>query len=215
MKILTVDDHAMMRDGLRLILESQEDMCVVGEAQNGREAVRLAKSLRPDIVIMDIAMAELNGIEATRRITDICPGTKVVILTMHSSAEHIYRALKSGATGFVLKESAGRELVTALRIVHKGKRYLSQEAASVMTDDYLERCDSSAHASPLERLSPREREVLQLVAEGRSSKEIGDAIHISPKSVDTYRSRLMQKLAVDNLAGLIKFAINHGLTKTK
>ena len=157
-------------------------------------------------------LGSINGVEATARIAEHCPGTRVLILSMHSTAEHIYRALKAGAVGYILKESAGRELVDAVRAVHGGTQYLSQPVAAIITGDYLEQRDLAARRSPLERLSPREREVLQLVVEGKASKQIGDAIHISPKSVDTYRSRLMQKLGVDNVAALVRFAIEHGLT---
>ena len=212
MRILIADDHAIMRDGLRMILEAQDGMTVVGEASDGRQAVHLARQLHPDVVIMDIAMPELNGIEATGQIVEACARTRVVMLSMHSGAERVYRALKAGAMGFVLKESAGRELVDAIRAVHAEKRYLSRPVAEVVTTDYMERRDAARQVSPVDSLSPREREVLQLVAEGKSSKEIAEAIRVSPKSVDTYRSRLMQKLRIDNVPDLVRFAMKHGVT---
>lgn len=211
MKIIIADDHAIMREGLRMILEAQPDMTVAGETDDGRKAVSLARKLRPDVVVMDIAMAGLNGIEATARIAGECPATRVVILSMHSGSEYIARALKSGALGYVLKESAGRELVEAVRSVHAGKRFLSQAVAAVVAENYLDQLGESQKTDPIDRLSTREREVLQLVAEGKTSRQIAEIIHVSPKSIDTYRSRVMLKLGIDNLPALIKFAIQHGV----
>ncbi len=210
-RVFLADDHAVVRDGLRLILEAQGDIAVVGEAANGHQAVRLVQQLRPDVVVMDIAMPELNGIEATREIRQSCPATQAVILSMHSTAEHIFRALEAGARGYLLKESAGLEVVEAVRAVHAGRRYLSQRISDTVIDDYL-RQRQAATKDPLERLTPRERQVLQLVAEGKSSAEIGDILFLSPKTVDTYRSRLMQKLGLSDLPSLIRFAIQHGIT---
>jgi len=211
-KVFLADDHAVVRDGLRFILEAQGDIKVVGEAVNGLQAVDQVKKLRPDVVVMDIAMPELNGIEATYEIRQSCPSTQIVILSVHGTSEHIFRALQAGARGYLLKESAGTEVVTAVRVIHSGRRYLSQKIDEILIDDYIHQQGAIEAKSPLESLSQREREVLQLLVEGKSSKEIGKILYLSPKTVETYRSRLMQKLGVSNLPDLIKFAIQHGLT---
>jgi DNA-binding NarL/FixJ family response regulator len=211
-RVLLADDHAVVRDGLRYILEAQADISVVGEAANGLDAVTQVRRLKPDVVVMDIAMPELNGIEATRQIRTEVPKTQVVMLSVYSSSEHIYRALKAGARGYLLKESAGAEVVIAVRAVYAGRRYLCEKIADTMIDAYVEQREAAEAKSPLERLSSREREVLQLVVEGKSSKEIANIVHLSPKSVETYRSRLMKKLGVHDLPSLVKFAIQHGLT---
>jgi len=210
--VVLADDHAIVRDGLRMILEAQGDITVVGDAADGRQAVRLIQQLRPDVAVIDIAMPELNGIEATHEIRQTCPDTQVVILSMHSTAEHVFRALQAGAQGYLLKESAGMEMVEAVRAVHAGRRYLSQRITETMIDDYLRQRQAAERKSPLERLTPREREVLQLVVEGKSSAEIGDILSLSPKTVETYRSRLMRKLGLRDLPSLVKFAIQHGIT---
>lgn len=210
--VLLADDHAIVRDGLKLLLESQPGIKVTGEAMNGRDAVRLTMKLHPDIVIMDIAMPELNGIEAASQIRDNCPSSKVIILSMHSSTEHIYRSLKAGARGYLLKESAGVEVVSAVKAVFSGGRYLSQKISDRVIEDYLKKHEDKEAENLLDRLSPRELEILQLVVEGRSSADIAGIIFLSPKTVETYRSRLMQKLNVTDLPGLVKFAIKHGLT---
>jgi len=209
--VFLADDHTVVRDGLRLLLEAQPDIEVVGDTDNGRSAVQRIAQLRPDIAIIDIAMPDLNGIEATRQICKTAPSTQVIILSMHSTTEHIFHALQGGARGYLLKESAGFELVNAVRTVHSGRRYLSDKISDLIIDDYLH-WRQEAEATPLSRLSSREREVLQLVAEGKSSLEIAGVLCLSPKTVDTYRSRLMNKLGIDDLAGLVKFAIQHGLT---
>jgi DNA-binding NarL/FixJ family response regulator len=161
---------------------------------------------------MDIIMPELNGIEATRRICEACPSTKVIILSMHVSSEHILRAFRSGARGYLLKESAGNEVVDAVRTVHDGQRYLSKDISEMVLNDYIHQQQMTKSESPLERLSPRERDILQLVVEGKSNADIADTLHLSPATVGTYRSRLMQKLEIDDLPSLVKFAIQHGLT---
>jgi DNA-binding NarL/FixJ family response regulator len=210
--VFIADDHAIVRDGLRALLEAERDITVIGEAANGRDAVRQVAELGPDIAILDISMPELNGIEAAEQIHETCPPTQVIILSMHSTSEHIFRALQAGARGYLLKESAGVEVAKAIRAVRAGRRYLSQEIAEGMIDDYVQYRAVVETKSPLERLSPREREILQLVVEGKSSAEIADMLFLSPKTVGTYRSRLMQKLSIDDLPSLVKFAIQHGLT---
>jgi DNA-binding NarL/FixJ family response regulator len=205
---MLADDHAVVRDGLRALLEGGNDLQVVGVAGNGREAVAEALRLRPDIVIMDIAMPELDGVEATRRIVERCPETRVLILSMYLSAEHIYRALQAGAQGYVLKESAGEEVVDAIRALRAGKRYLSHRITETVIDDYLR---EGTNVSPLDSLSLRERDVLQLVVEGRTNAAIAQALSLSPKTVETYRARIMKKLKVRDTVELVKFSMRHGL----
>lgn len=208
--VFLVDDHTIVRDGLRYLLEAQKNIRVVGEASDGREAIRKVRRLRPDIVIMDILMAGLNGIEAAGQICRECPATRVIMLSMQSSSESIVRALKAGASGYLLKESAGRELVNAIHEVHAGRRYLSPKVSEQVIGACLNRAEEMR--DPLATLSRREREVLQLVVEGRTSAEIADTLFLSVKTVETYRSRLMQKLGIRDIPALIKFAIQHGLT---
>jgi len=205
---MLADDHAVVRDGLRALLEGGNDLQVVGVAGNGREAVSEALRLRPDIVIMDIAMPELDGVEATRRIVERSPETRVLILSMYLSAEHIYRALQAGAQGYVLKESAGEEVVDAIRALRAGKRYLSHRITETVIDDYLR---EGTNVSPLDSLSLRERDVLQLVVEGRTNAAIAQALSLSPKTVETYRARIMKKLKVKDTVELVKFSMRHGL----
>ncbi len=208
-KVLLADDHAVVRDGLALVLQSQAEMQVVGKAADGRTAVQETVRLEPNVVVMDIAMPLLNGIEATEQIRDRCPDTEVLILSVHSSAEHVFRALRAGALGYVLKESAGSEVIAAVRSVSARQRYLGAKIADTVIEDYIRQRHT---VSPLDSLSPRERQILQLVAEGKTSAEGAAILAISPKSVDTYRSRLMQKLGIGDLPSLVKFAIQHGLT---
>jgi DNA-binding NarL/FixJ family response regulator len=210
-KVFLADDHAVVREGLSLLLDTQAGITVVGEAADGRKAVRQVERLCPDVVVMDIAMPEMNGIEATAQIRNICPSTQVVILSMHSSAEHILRALRAGALGYLLKESAGKELIQAVQTVYGGRRYLSRQIAESAIDDYISGSPATQDKNLLESLSSREREVLQLVAEGKSSTEIAEVLYLSPKTIETYRSRLMHKLGISDLPGLVKFAIQQGL----
>jgi DNA-binding NarL/FixJ family response regulator len=210
--VFLADDHTVVRDGLRVLLETQHDITVIGDAANGRDAVRQVAELCPDVAVMDIAMPELNGIEATYQIRQLCPATQIVILSIHSTTEHIFRALQAGARGYLLKESAGAEVVNAVRVAYAGRRYLSHKITDKVLDDYVLQQETLKAPSPLERLSPREREVLQLVVEGKSSVEIADILSLSPKTVETYRSRLMHKLGINDLPNLVKFAIQHGLT---
>jgi DNA-binding NarL/FixJ family response regulator len=209
-RVLLADDHAVVRDGLRALLEAQPGIEVVGDVSNGREAVREAQRLLPDVVVMDIAMPGLNGIEATLQIQEISPPPRILILSMHSTTEHIFRALQAGARGYLLKDSAGKEVVEAVRVVHAGRRYLSQKIAATVIDDYI----AERHrTSPLDSLSRRERQILQLIAEGKTSAEVGAMLFLSPKTVDTYRSRMMHKLGIGDLPKLVKFAIQNGITQ--
>lgn len=206
-RVLLADDHALMRQGLRALLTSSGDIEVVGEAGNGRDAQRLALKCQPDVVLMDITMPDLNGIEAARIIHLKSPATQVVILSMHQSAEYVYRAFEAGACGYLLKEMAVDEVITAVRTVYVGKQYICPALATFVQIPGVKKS-----FSPLNSLSSRERQVLQLVVEGGTSIEIAHRIHLSPKSVDTYRSRLMAKLGVRDLPTLVKFALEHGLT---
>lgn len=211
-KIFLADDHAVVRDGLNALLNAQSDLSVIGMAANGREAVQQVHQLHPDVVVMDVTMPELNGIEATYQICRSQPETKVIILSMHGNTEHIVRALQVGACGYLLKDSAGMEVAQAVRSVATGQRYLSQKISDKVIDAYVQQYDGRVDTTPLDRLSPRERETLQLVVEGKSTSEIAEILFLSPKTIETYRSRLMQKLEIHNLPSLVKFAIQHGLT---
>ena len=213
--VFLADDHTVVRDGLKLLLESQPDIKVVGDAPDGRLALQQLGRLRPDVAILDIAMPGLNGIEITEQLKQVAPITKVVILSMHSTPEHIYRALQAGARGYLLKESAGQEVVKAVRSVQGGRRYLSEEISDQVINGFIRHGKETAEESPLERLSIREREILQLVVEGKSSAQIAKILFLSTKTVETYRSRMMQKLGIGDLPGLVKFAIQHGLTPIK
>ena len=210
--VFIADDHAVVRDGLRYLLEAQPDIEVIGDAADGRETVRLVTQLKPDVAIMDITMPELNGIDATLQIRDVCPSTKVIILSMHANTRHIARALQAGAQGYLVKESAGIEVVKAVRTVYAGHHYLSQVVSDVVINDYVSQQRATEHKGPLESLSAREREVLQLVVEGHSSTEIAGILNLSPKTVESYRSRLMHKLEISDLPSLVRFAIRQGLT---
>lgn len=210
--IILADDHAIVRDGLRSLLEAHSELKVIGDAANGRDALQLVDHSCPDIAILDIAMPEMNGIEATRQINDICPKTQVIILSMHATSKHVYRALQAGARGYLLKASAGFEVVDAIHAVFEGRRYLSQKISDIIIEDYITQREIEEAENPLDRLSAREREILQLVVEGKSSSDIAQILSLSSSTVDTYRSRLMQKLAINDIPTLVKFAIRHGIT---
>jgi DNA-binding NarL/FixJ family response regulator len=205
--VILADDHPVVRDGLCFLLNAQSDIKVVGTADNGHEAVQLTTKLNPNVVVMDIAMPLLNGIEATQQITSTCPHTRVMILSIHFTSIHIQRALQAGAMGYLLKESAGEEVVEAIRTVHEGRRYLSRKIAETVVEDYVRQGGGDV----LEGLSPRERQVLQLIAEGKTSAEAAAILYLSVKTVETYRSRFMQKLGLKDMTALVKFAIQHGI----
>lgn len=207
-RVLIADDHAVIRDGMRLVLETAGGISVVGSAANGRQAIVECARLAPDVVVLDIAMPELNGIEAIESIRIRSPATRVVMLSMHLDSDYVRRALRQGASAYLLKESAGSEVVDAVRSVHAGRRYLSPQVANLIADELA----APAGPSRLDALSTRERHVLQQLAEGHTSAEIAQTLALSPKTIETYRSRLMRKLGMDDLPSLVKFAIKHGLT---
>ncbi len=208
--VLIADDHAVVRDGLVALLAETGDIEVVGVAATGRDALREAERLQPDIALLDISMPDLDGIAAAGRLRAKSPRTQVIMLSMHVSREYIYLALQAGARGYLVKDSAGRDVIEAVRAVHAGKRYLSPQITDELVGDFL--LDEGRSVGPLGSLSEREREILELVVEGRSSAQIGTTLHLSPKTIETYRSRLMQKLGVGDITGLVKFAVKHGLT---
>lgn len=206
-KILIADDHGVVAEGLKHLIEVQPDMQVVGTVGDGREAVRLAREARPDVVLMDLSMPELNGADATRAILERDSRCRVIVLSMYAEREYVRRALKAGASGYVVKRSAAKEVVDAIRAVYAGQRYLSPRVADVVIDDYT----AEDKQDPLARLSAREREVLQLLAEGRTGAEIAARLALSQKTVETYRARLVEKLGIRDVAGLVKFAIQRGI----
>jgi len=210
-KILLADDHEIVLDGLQNLLSKEIDVEVVGEVKDGRQAVRTAEELEPDIIIMDITMPSLNGIEATRQIIDSLPDTKIIVLSMHTGREFISEALQAGAMGYLLKDCAFQELTDAIESVKNSKVYLSQEITDLVVEDYVHKL-SSAEDIKTDILTSREREVLQLIAEGNSTKAIADMLFLSRKTIETYRSRLKDKLNVKSVAELTKYAIREGLT---
>ena len=205
-RILLADDHALVRQGFRMILAAQPDMEIVGEAGNGREAVELAEKLQPDIVIMDVTMPELNGIEATRRITTAAPRARVLALSMHKDSVYVREVLRAGARGYLLKDSGAGDLVTAVRAVAQGEGYLSPAVSDAVLDDYRKHV-----TNPIDLLSSREREVLQMLAEGKTNKEIAGVLNLSVYTVDAHRGRIMEKLNVHSINELVRFAVRNGL----
>lgn len=206
-RILLCDDHALVRAGFRALLAFVDDFEVVGEAANGRDALRLIRSLGPDVVLMDIAMPELNGLDATARATRESPGSRILIVSMHASESYVFEALNAGAAGYVLKNTDAAELERAIRTVTRGERYLAP-AVSEYVVARLRRNDAQPDG---EQLSSRQREVLQLIAEGRSTREIADRLHLSAKTVETHRAQLMERLKIRDVAGLTRYAIRVGL----
>lgn len=210
--VYIADDHAVVRDGLRLLLEANPDIKVVGDAASGEQALREIQILNPDVVIMDISMPDMNGISVTEQVLQASPQLRVIILSMLGTPEHVHRALQAGARGYLLKDSAGREVMEAVLAVNAGNTYLSQPIQSILISDYARPRDASQTQDPLAALSQREREVLQFVVDGRTSAEIASLLFLSPKTVESYRSRLMHKLGVSDVGELIKLAMRLGLT---
>jgi DNA-binding NarL/FixJ family response regulator len=205
-RILLADDHAVVRQGFRMILSAHPDLEIVGEAGNGREAVELAATLRPDVVVMDVAMPELNGIEATRRLTADNPHTRVVALSMHKDSVYVREILRAGARGYLLKDSVADDLVAAVRAVAAGEGYLSPGVSNAVLDDYRKHV-----TNPIDLLSSREREVLQMLAEGKTNKEIAVVLNLSVYTVEAHRGRIMEKLNVHSINELVRFAVRNGL----
>jgi DNA-binding NarL/FixJ family response regulator len=212
-RILLADDHALVRAGIRSLLEKIPNVQVVGEASTGREALEMVKTRLPNLVLMDIAMAELGGLEALPRITKDFPGVKVIILSAHANEEYVIRALRGGAAGYMLKDAATAELQLAIDSVAQDKTYLSPSISRTVINSYLERV--GGQLSPLEQLTPRQREILQLIAEGKNTKEIASDLDISFKTVESHRLQLMERLNIHDIAGLVRYAIRSGLVSAE
>jgi DNA-binding NarL/FixJ family response regulator len=205
-RILLADDHAVVRQGFKMILAEQPDMEIAGEAGNGREALALAASLKPDIVVMDVAMPELNGIEATRRMSEAAPYARVVALSMHKDSVYVREILRAGARGYLLKDSDAGDLVSAIRSVANGEGYISPAVSNAVLDDYRRHV-----TNPIDMLTSREREVLQMLAEGKTNKEIAAILNLSVYTVDAHRGRIMEKLNLHSINELVRFAVRNGL----
>lgn len=205
-RIMLADDHSVVRQGFRRILESQDDMEIVGEASNGNEALREAAELKPDVIVMDVAMPELNGIEATRRLSETSGKTRVLALSMHKDAVYVREILRAGARGYLLKDAFDSDLVAAVRAVARGEAYLSPAISDSVLADYRQHV-----TDPIDLLTTREREVLQLIAEGKTNKEVAGMLHLSVYTVDAHRSRIMEKLNLHSTGELVRFAVRKGL----
>lgn len=209
--ILLADDHTVMRRGLRLLLESQPDLCVVAEAADGRQAIEQAEATTPDVAVMDIAMPNLSGIEAAQRISAVLPNVAIVILSMHSDEGYVLRALKAGVKGYVLKGCAEDDLIQAIRTVHQGKTFFSPDISRMLVEDYIREIRTRGAEESYDLLTSREREILQLLAERRSNKEIATALNLSPYTVETHRRNLQEKLNLHSFAELILYAVRKGV----
>jgi len=210
-RIVLADDHAVMRTGLRLVLERQVDFTVVGEASDGREAVALVQREAPDVLVMDIGMPNLNGIEGARQVAAAAPQVAVVILSMHSDESYVLRALKAGARGYLLKESAESDLIAAIRAVHAGKAFFSPAVSRMLVEDYVRQLQDREIEDSYELLTTREREILQLVAEGKSNKEVAAVLNLSLYTIETHRGNLMEKLGLHTVPELILYAVRKGV----
>ncbi len=210
-RIILADDHALVRQGFRSLLEKLDDIEVVGEARDGHEAMELSKTIRPDIVFMDITMPGLNGLEAITRMKKVCPTSRVIMLSMHAGEEYFQHALDSGAAGYLLKDADRMELELAIRTVMRGEIYLTPAVAKYAVDAYRQR--KEGEQGPLARLTSRQREILQLIAEGYANKDIAQRLDLSPRTVETHRAELMERLNIRDVPGLVKMAIRTGLIK--
>jgi two-component system response regulator NreC len=211
LRLLLADDHSVMRAGLRALLERQPNLEVVGETENGREAVRLAETLKPDVVVMDVGMPLLNGIEATKAILKEQPNTVVIILSMHADETYVMRALKAGARGYLLKDSAAGDLLNAIQAVSQNKSYFSPKVSHILAEDYVRVLKQKGEVDTYELLTDREREILQLLAEGKANKEVATTLNISPYTVETHRKHILEKLNLHNPAELILYAVRKGI----
>jgi two-component system response regulator NreC len=211
LRILLADDHIVMRTGLRALLERQPNLEVVGESENGRETVALAAALRPDVVVMDVGMPVLNGIEATQTIVTQNPTVAVVILSMHADESYVMRALKSGARGYLLKDSAAADLIGAIHAISQGKSFFSPKVSRILAEDYVRVLKQKGAVDTYDLLTSREREILQLLAEGQTNKDVATALNISPYTVETHRSHILQKLNLHNSAELVLYAVRKGI----
>lgn len=209
-RVLLVEDHIVVRQGIKALLSDEPDLEVVGEADNGREALQAVMELQPDLVLMDISMPGLNGIEATRQIRQRHPEVKVIVLSMHANEEYVFQVLRAGASGYVLKQSDSSEVLTAIRAALAGGSFLSPPISRAVVDDYVRRAEARGEGRDLDLLTSREREVLQLLAEGMSNRKIAEQLNISVKTVETHRSNMMNKLDVDSKTELIKYALRKG-----
>lgn len=214
-RLLIADDHTIVREGLRRLLAEEEGVQVIGEALDGRDAVTKALDLLPDIVLMDLSMPGLHGLEATRQITKRLPKTRVLILSMHKNEAYVLQALQAGASGYILKDSASEEVVGAIRSVSRGDSYLSPSISRVVIEDYLRLSTpgGSGAKSLYETLTLREREIFQLLAEGLKNQEIAERLHVSVKTVETHRAHIMEKLSLNNIAELVKYSIEIGIVQ--
>ena len=210
-RILLADDHTVVRDGLRALLEKQPDMTVVAEASDGRDSIRLAEEQSPDVVVMDIGMPNLNGIEATRRILAANPRTAVVMLSMHQDESYVLRSLKAGAKGYLLKDSLRGDVIDAIRAVAQGRSFLTRKVRLMLQEDYVRQMESRGLEDSYDLLTDREREVLHMVAEGKSNKEVAGLLNISPTTVETHRAHILQKLGIHSVPELILYAVRKGI----
>lgn len=212
-RILLADDHTLVRSGIATLLQGIKDFSIVGEAEDGEDAVQRTSELRPDVIVIDLSMPKLSGIEATKIIKERYPQTNVLVLTMHENEEYVYQIVKSGASGYVLKSAGRDELATAIRAAAKGQRFFSPKISLIMAEGYVKRAEGTPQSpKPDVPLTRREKEILTLVAAGKTNQQIADHLFISPRTVDTHRTNIMQKLGIHDLANLVRYAIEHGIT---